>query len=67
VASLPRLPVAAEHRAVKFFCGLPPWLRRLLFGRQPDSTGRASLPTKPPRPEDGLGPDPELKPLGHSY
>ncbi|HET7508574.1 MAG TPA: alpha/beta hydrolase [Solirubrobacterales bacterium] len=35
MAHLPRLPVAVEHRVVKFFCGLPPRLQRLLFGEPP--------------------------------
>jgi acetyl esterase len=33
MASLPRLPPAAEHRLLKAVCGLPPWLLRRLFGR----------------------------------
>ncbi|HWC47275.1 MAG TPA: alpha/beta hydrolase [Solirubrobacterales bacterium] len=44
MANLPRLPVAAEHRVVKFFCGLPPWLQRLLFGRPPELDGQQLAP-----------------------
>jgi acetyl esterase len=44
VANLPRLPVAAEHRVVKFFCGLPPRLQRLLFGRPPELDGQRLAP-----------------------
>jgi acetyl esterase len=44
VASLPRLPVAAEHRVVKFFCGLPPWLQRMLLGRPPELDGQRLAP-----------------------
>jgi acetyl esterase/lipase len=40
VANLPRLPVAAEHHVVEFFCGLPPWLQRLLFGKPPELDGQ---------------------------
>jgi acetyl esterase len=44
VANLPRLPVAAEHRVVKFLCGLPPWLQRLLFGKPPELDGQRLAP-----------------------
>jgi acetyl esterase len=44
VANLPRLPVAAEHRVVRFFCGLPPRLQRLLFGRPPELDGQRLAP-----------------------
>jgi acetyl esterase/lipase len=37
---LPRLPPAAEHRVVKFVCGLPPRLQRLLFGAPPVVDGQ---------------------------
>jgi acetyl esterase len=40
VAHLPRLPVAAEHHVVRFFCGLPPHLQRLLFGKPPQLDGQ---------------------------
>lgn len=40
MASLPRLPTAAEHRVVKFACGLPPRLQRLLFGPPPAIDGQ---------------------------
>jgi acetyl esterase len=40
VANLPRLPPAAEHRVVKFVCGLPPRLQRLLFGPPPVLDGQ---------------------------
>jgi acetyl esterase len=40
VANLPRLPPAAEHRLVKFVCGLPPRLQRLLFGAPPVLDGQ---------------------------
>jgi acetyl esterase len=40
VANLPRLPVGAEHRVVKFLCGLPPRLQRLLFGEPPAVDGQ---------------------------
>jgi acetyl esterase len=40
VANLPRLPVGAEHRVVKFLCGLPPRLQRLLFGEPPVIDGQ---------------------------
>ena len=44
MANLPRLPVAAEHRVVKFFCGLPPWGQRLLFGQPPVIDGQRLAP-----------------------
>jgi len=44
VANLPRLPVAAEHGVVKFFCGLPPRLQRLLFGEPPVIDGQQLAP-----------------------
>jgi len=44
VANLPRLPVAAEHGVVKFFCGLPPRLQRLLFGEPPTIDGQQLAP-----------------------
>ena len=44
MANLPRLPIAAEHRVVKFICGLPPWLQRLLFGRPPELDGQRLVP-----------------------
>ncbi|HET9153578.1 MAG TPA: alpha/beta hydrolase [Solirubrobacterales bacterium] len=44
MASLPRLPVAAEHRVVKFLCGLPPRLQRLLFGKPPELDGQRLAP-----------------------
>ena len=40
MSDLPRLPVAAEHRVVKFLCGLSPGLQRLLFGRPPELGGQ---------------------------
>jgi acetyl esterase len=44
VAHLPRLPVAVEHRVVKFVCGLPPWAQRLLFGKPPEIDGQRLAP-----------------------
>jgi len=44
LANLPRLPVAVEHRVVKFFCGLPPRLPRLLFGEPPVLDGQQLAP-----------------------
>jgi acetyl esterase len=44
VADLPRLPVAAEHRVVKFLCGLPAWVQRLLFGKPPELDGQRLAP-----------------------
>jgi acetyl esterase len=44
VANLPRLPVAAEHRVVKFLCGLPPRVQRLLFGKPPELDGQRLAP-----------------------
>ena len=40
VANLPRLPAAAEHQLIKFICGLPPRLQRLLFGSPPVLDGQ---------------------------
>jgi acetyl esterase len=40
VANLPRLPPAAEHRLVKFVCGLPPRVQRLFFGAPPVLDGQ---------------------------
>jgi acetyl esterase len=40
VANLPRLPPAAEHRLVRFVCGLPPRLQRLFFGAPPVLDGQ---------------------------
>jgi acetyl esterase len=37
---LPRLPPAAEHRVIKFVCGLPLRLQRLLFGAPPVVEGQ---------------------------
>jgi acetyl esterase len=37
---LPRLPVAAEHHVVRFVCGLPPRVQRLLFGAPPVLDGQ---------------------------
>jgi hypothetical protein len=44
VANLPRLPVGAEHRIVKFVCGLPPRLQRLLCGEPPVIDGLQLAP-----------------------
>jgi len=44
VAGLPRLPVATEHRLVKFLCGLPPRVQRLLFGKPPELDGQRLAP-----------------------
>ncbi|MGN6203204.1 MAG: alpha/beta hydrolase [Solirubrobacterales bacterium] len=44
MAHLPRLPVAVEHRVVKFFCGLPPRLQRMLFGEPPVIDGQRLAP-----------------------
>ena len=44
MANLPRLPVGAEHRVVKFFCGLPPRVQRLLFGAPPAVDGQRLAP-----------------------
>ncbi|HET9677968.1 MAG TPA: alpha/beta hydrolase, partial [Solirubrobacterales bacterium] len=40
MARLPRLPPAAEHRLVKFVCGLSPRVQRLLFGAPPVLDGQ---------------------------
>jgi acetyl esterase len=40
VAQLPRLPPRAEHRFVRFVCGLPPRVQRLLFGAPPEIDGQ---------------------------
>jgi acetyl esterase len=39
VAELPRLSSRAEHRLLKFVCGLAPSLQRLLFGKPPTIDG----------------------------
>lgn len=44
MANLPRLPAAIEHRVVKFFCGLPPRVQRLLFGEPPELDGQRLAP-----------------------
>jgi acetyl esterase len=44
MADLPRLPPAAEHRLLKFVCGLPPRLQRLLFGAPPSIDGQVLAP-----------------------
>jgi acetyl esterase len=44
MAKLPRLPVAVEHHVVKFVCGLPPRVQRLLFGRSPVIDGLQLAP-----------------------
>ncbi|HEX5988892.1 MAG TPA: alpha/beta hydrolase [Solirubrobacterales bacterium] len=44
MAAIPRLPSAAEHRLLKFVCGLPPRLLRLLFGRPVQVEGQALAP-----------------------
>jgi acetyl esterase len=44
VAHLPRLPAPAEHRVVKFLCGLSPRLQRLLFGEPPELDGQRLAP-----------------------
>ncbi|HET7455478.1 MAG TPA: alpha/beta hydrolase [Solirubrobacterales bacterium] len=44
MAHLPHLPVAVEHRVVKFFCGLPPRVQRLLFGEPPAIDGQRLAP-----------------------
>jgi len=44
VATLPRFPVAVEHRVVKFLCGLPPRLQRLLLGEPPVLDGQHLAP-----------------------
>ncbi|MFL5898915.1 MAG: alpha/beta hydrolase [Solirubrobacterales bacterium] len=40
MADLPRLPAALEHRFLRFVCGLPPRLQRLLFGAPPVVDGQ---------------------------
>jgi acetyl esterase len=40
MATLPRLPPAAEHRILKWACGLPPRAQRLLFGKPPSLDGQ---------------------------
>jgi acetyl esterase len=40
VATLPRLPPAAEHRFLKALCGLPPRVQRRIFGRPPQVDGQ---------------------------
>jgi acetyl esterase len=40
VARVPRLPPAVEHRFLRFVCGLPPRLQRLLFGAPPVVEGQ---------------------------
>jgi acetyl esterase len=40
VAALPRLPPAAEHRFLRFVCGLPPGVQRRLFGPPPQIDGQ---------------------------
>jgi acetyl esterase len=40
VAGLPHLPPAIEHRFLRFACGLPPRLQRLLFGAPPELDGQ---------------------------
>ncbi len=44
MATLPRLPPAAEHRVLKAVCGLPPRLLRLLFGRPVEVDGQMLAP-----------------------
>ncbi|HEY3492609.1 MAG TPA: alpha/beta hydrolase [Solirubrobacterales bacterium] len=44
MATLPRLPPAAEHRLLKMVCGLPPWLLRRLFGRPVQVEGQTLAP-----------------------
>jgi len=40
VTRVPRLPAAIEHRFLRFVCGLPPRLQRLLFGAPPVVEGQ---------------------------
>jgi acetyl esterase len=40
VAELPHLPPALEHRFLRFVCGLPPRVQRLLFGAPPTIDGQ---------------------------
>jgi acetyl esterase len=44
MANLPRLPAAVEHHVVKFVCGLPPRVQRLLFGKPPVINGQQLEP-----------------------
>ena len=44
MATLPRLPPAAENRLLKIVCGLPPWLLRRLFGRPVQIDGQTLAP-----------------------
>jgi len=44
MATLPRLPPAAENRLLKFVCGLPPWLLRRLFGQPVEIDGQTLAP-----------------------
>jgi acetyl esterase len=44
VATLPRLPAAAEHRLLKVVCGLPPRMLRRLFGRPVQVEGQTLAP-----------------------
>jgi acetyl esterase/lipase len=44
VARLPHLPPAVEHRFVKFVCGLPPRVQRVLFGAPPVVEGQRLAP-----------------------
>jgi acetyl esterase len=40
MGEMPRLPVAFEHRVLKWACGLPPRTSRLLFGKPPRIDGQ---------------------------
>jgi acetyl esterase len=44
MAELPRLSPRAEHRLLKFVCGLPPRLQRRLFGPPPSVDGQVLAP-----------------------
>jgi acetyl esterase len=44
MAELPRLSPGAEHRLLRFVCGLPPRLQRLLFGAPPSIDGQVLAP-----------------------
>ena len=44
MAVLPRLPAPVEHRVLRFFCGLPPRVRRRLFGPPPQLDGQTLAP-----------------------
>jgi acetyl esterase len=44
MAELPRLSPGAEHRLLRFVCGLPPRLQRLLFGAPPRIDGQVLAP-----------------------